>query len=87
MPRLRLNPLGFTLQPSQARGNVIRVGQGLHTHLLNPKTLLPICESAKGRAKQKQTVFRSDAKVVTCYRCSKLAEMNVQAGRAPWEGP
>ena len=85
MPRIRLNPLGFTLKSND--GRLVRIGSGQHTHLLSPRTLTPICESGAGRAKEKQSLYASDGKVVTCYRCSKLAEMNVQAGRAPWEGP
>lgn len=88
MAAARRNPLGFPLTSMGAGPvQVVRLGTGEHSHLLNPKTKRPLCESGRGRAKAEQKLYKSDATVITCYRCSKLAQMNVDAGRAPWEGP
>jgi hypothetical protein len=82
MRAARRNPVGL---PSSA--SVVRLGSGEHTHFLNPKTGLTLCESGAGRAKSSQPIYRSTAKQVTCYRCVKLAKMNLEAGREPWQGP
>jgi hypothetical protein len=34
-----------------------------------------------------QQIFGSDAHFITCYRCQKLAHMNLEQGRPAWQGP
>jgi hypothetical protein len=74
------------------------VGSGAHTHLLHPEEKKIICESGKNagkmnedgtdnRGQKPQKLYKSDASFVTCYRCQKLATMNMEAGRPPWKGP
>lgn len=37
------------------------------------------------RRAEKQEVYTSRAKEVTCYRCAKLAAINIEAGRDAWD--
>lgn len=85
MPRARQNPLGLPLPP---KTEVVKAGAyGEHTHIWHPHKHVPICKSGFGRAKGNQSYSPSDAKFVTCYRCAKLGNMNLAAGRQVWEGP
>lgn len=84
MGRARRNPIGLPLPPSTT---LVRAGAGHHTHILNPKTGHTLCESGLGRAGGQQELFVSNARQATCYRCVKLAQMNLAAGREPWESP
>lgn len=84
MGRARQNPIGLPLPPS---ATLVRVGAGGHTHILNPQTGWHLCESGLGRSGGHQQLYRSNATQATCYRCVKLAQMNMAAGRQPWEGP
>jgi len=63
----------------------VRIGGGEHSHILNPETGRVICASGKGRAKKPQKLYKSARRYATCYRCCKLASMNVEAGRLPWQ--
>lgn len=100
--KARLNPLGLPLDgrtpgkagrppppapPLPGSTKVVTVGAGLHTHIYNPNTRMVLCKSASGRAKEAQPLYLSQARNVTCYRCAKLATMNIEAGRKPHEGP
>lgn len=83
MSRARRNPIGKLLP-----GNtLVRVGAGVHVHILNPETGRQLCNSGFGRSGRNQQVFQSEATAATCYRCIKLAEMNEANGREPWAGP
>lgn len=84
MSRARRNPIGL---PVAEDVRLVRVGEGYHTHILNETTGWHLCESGLGRAKGNQTLHPSNATQATCYRCVKLATMNVRAGRNPWRGP
>lgn len=84
MLRARPNPIGLVVQPLL---HLVRLGSGEHTHVLNPNTGRTLCESGRGRAKATQPLFRSNARSITCYRCAKLARLNMEAGRQPWEAP
>lgn len=84
MSRARRNPIGLVLPPGT---QLVRVGNGEHTHVFNPKTGHTLCESGLGRAGGQQRLFQANARQATCYRCVKLAKMNLAAGREPWEGP
>lgn len=57
------------------------MGSGEHSHIYDPSTRHTLCRSAIGRAKSPQQLYKSDADQVTCYRCVKLAQMNLEAGR------
>lgn len=84
MARARQNPLGISTSPET---RLVRVGAGEHSHILNPDTGQTLCESGFGRSGRSQQLYKSDATQATCYRCAKLATMNLEAGRAPWQGP
>lgn len=94
MNQTRRNPIGHRVDESVV---VVRVGQGLHTHIYNPNTQAVLCNSGKNagnvtqdgednRGKQ-QTLYRSNSRFVTCYRCQKLAHVNEQESRPLWQGP
>jgi hypothetical protein len=82
MARARRNPIGL---PVQRDVELVRVGDGEHTHVLHPSKMVHICESGVGRGAK--DLHPTDATYVTCYRCSKLAAMNLAAGRPAWMGP
>lgn len=87
--KARRNPVGLPLRlPPDLP--LVRVGNGFHTHLMDKKTGLHLCLSGKnagiaGGSGAKPDVFRSDASAVTCYRCIKLAQLNMEQGREPWD--
>jgi hypothetical protein len=92
MSRARRNPIGL---PAPLGAQVVRVGSGEHTHVYNGKGGV-LCNSGKGagrvgkygdRRGGEQTIYATDAHFVTCYRCQKLAQMNLEAGRDAWQGP
>ena len=82
MAQARQNPIG------SLKGDlvVVQVGKGKHTHVYNPATGLVLCNSGKNAGRKKpdgtnkrsgpQTVYRSTANFVTCYRCQKLMMLN-----------
>lgn len=80
MAKARSNPLGMLQRDSAI---VVRLGSGEHTHFLKEEAEQTLCESGRGRAKKKQQIFKSNATFATCYRCIKLAQINVEAGRRP----
>lgn len=93
MGRARRNPIGF---PAPSGVQVVRVGSGKHTHVYHPEKGTVICNSGKNagnvglhgdRRGGAQQVYRSDAHFITCYRCQKLAHMNLEQGRPAWQGP
>ena len=88
MSRARRNPIGMPLEGV----TIVRVGNGAHTHVYNPTKQVHLCESGKnagvrGGSGAKPPLFESDANFVTCYRCQKLAAINLAAGRAAGQGP
>ena len=92
MARSRRNPIG---QPVNARawggkGALVRIGgEGKLTHVYVPPTerkkAHTLCRSGSGASRGGQEFYSSNANYITCYRCAKLATMNLQAGRAPWD--
>jgi len=101
MAKARLNPLGLPV--SAGAPLVLVGPHGERTHLYSAKTGDVICKSGKNAGRyasgaNHQTVlaarrekgrkfYPSDATEVTCYRCAKLASINIAAGRKPWVGP
>lgn len=83
----RPNPLG--LRAPGAR--VVRVGSGKHTHFFDPNRGAHLCRSGfnagRGGPSGAEPELREAprATVVTCYRCIKIATINKEAGRKPWE--
>lgn len=79
MSRARQNPRG----PRVPR--LVRVGSGVHTHMLNPETGLHSCRSGinAGRGGPSGAVPQIKAAprgaVLTCGRCKKLWAMNEDA--------
>lgn len=87
--KARLNPYGA---PAPAGVDVVRVGQGQHTHVFNPETGMHLCNSGKnagrgGPSGAVPTLYRSDANFVTCYRCAKLLGINARISRAQTNPP
>lgn len=84
MPRrAKLNPLGL-----QVDAQLVRVGQGKHTHLYNPRTRLHACRSGvnAGRGGPSGAIpelHPVDSRRITCYRCAKLAQMNMDEHGSP----
>jgi hypothetical protein len=88
MGRARRNPIGLHLPGIQ----LVRVGAGEHTHVLDPVEGVHICRKGRNAGRQgpsdrPSVLYPSSAQYVTCYRCVKLATMNIDAGRVPWQGP
>lgn len=87
MSLARPNPIGLRVDG----GQVVRVGEGLHTHLLDPYRGAHLCRSGFNAGKRGGSGASPEyrptprATVVTCYRCIKLAQINMDAGRKPWE--
>lgn len=84
MAKARANPLGFPVGPNQT---LVKVGNGFAVHILNRSTGLPLCRSGAARAYGKQPVVSAPGGFCSCYRCAKLAKMNVSSGRSPELGP
>ena len=82
MARTRRNPRGLPVKHLGA--TLVLVGErGEHTHLYNPHSQLHACKSGinAGRGGPSGAMPRlipTDAKVLTCYRCVKLASYNIQ---------
>jgi hypothetical protein len=95
MRKARKNPLGKYLPDVIP----VVVGKGQYVHIFHPLKRTHICHSGKNagkapvagnpdeRSTRQPVYYRSSAKNITCWRCLKLAHMNVQQGRAPWQGP
>jgi len=94
MARARQNPIGL---PAPSGVQVVRLGSGEHTHVYSPKDKKVICNSGKNAGRKaddgtdrrggNQPVYKAEARFVTCYRCQKLAQINLEAGRQAWQGP
>lgn len=87
MARSRRNPIGRPADVKAWGGNAIlvRSGQGKMTHVYQPGSGEILCQSGKNVGSGKQDFYLSKAHYITCYRCAKLATMNAQEGRAPWD--
>lgn len=96
MARARRNPIGL---PVPEGTTLVRVGPyGQQTHIFHPKKGGVICQSGAGRAREPQDLYLVEPRgsrrapvhrdgFATCYRCAKLAELNLAAGREIWQGP
>ena len=85
MARALRNPVGLEAPEGV---QLVQVGDhGKFTHLYNPHTQMHACESGKnaGRGGKSGAMLGEDrplklyevkTRSITCYRCSKLAEMN-----------
>jgi hypothetical protein len=74
----RQNPIGI----AKPKGVVaVHLGRGKLVHCFNPATKGTLCRSGAKRSRNKQPLFKSNAKFVNCYRCAKLMTMNMEAGR------
>jgi hypothetical protein len=90
----RRNPLGLPLDRAallREGSGIVRVGSGEHTHLLHPSGV-QLCRMGKrpgrqGPSTQPSRIEQTDARFVTCYRCQKLATVNLTQGRKAWEPP
>lgn len=90
----RRNPLGLPLDRAallRDGSGIVRVGSGEHTHLLHPSGV-QLCRMGKrpgrqGPATSPSRIEQTDARFVTCYRCQKLATVNLTQGRKAWEPP
>ena len=85
MARARRNPIGLAVN-----SQLVKVGKGEHTHIYNPKKGTALCQSGKNAGKKggsgaKPALFQTSARYATCYRCIKLAELNMRQGREPWD--
>ena len=92
MAKARKNPIGRTYPGAIT----VVVGQGEYVHLFHPDHKRHICNSGKnaGRAPakgedlrdQRQPIYyATKARFVTCWRCIKLASMNLAEGRQAWQ--
>ena len=74
----RQNPIGI----AKPKGVLaVHLGRGKLVHCFNPVKKGALCKSGAGRSRNKQPLFKSNAKFVNCYRCAKLMTMNTEAGR------
>lgn len=70
---------------------LVRVGKGVHTHLYDDARKAHLCRSGfnagrvKGGSSAVPEVYTAKGDVVTCYRCQKLAAVNIDAGRKAWD--
>lgn len=90
----RRNPIG---SPVPKDTIVVRVGIGVHTHIFHPEDEIVICNSGKNAGRvgesgednrgKEQNIYKSNANMVTCYRCQKLMRLNLAENRRAWEGP
>lgn len=78
----KTNPVGY---PKPANVQLVRTATGDMIHVYDATTKDTLCKSGKnaGRRKQDGTqsknekqFFKSDATMVSCYRCSKLLSIN-----------
>lgn len=84
---LHINPIGrpADVKAWGSKGALVRVGEGKLVHVYVPRKKQILCESGAGASRSHQEFYRSKANYITCYRCAKLATMNTQDGRAPWD--
>ncbi len=93
MGKARRNPIGM---PAPSGVQVVQLGSGERTHIYNPNKGTVICNSGKNAGRKAddgtdrrggaQEIYAANANFVTCYRCQKLAEMNLESGRLAWQG-
>jgi hypothetical protein len=91
MARAKRNPRGFHPSPRDLESKaveIVRVGKdGGFTHIWNPYTQLHLCMSGVGTWNANEVIpdiyTAPYAKTVTCYRCAKLATMNMQDHGSP----
>lgn len=94
MAKARKNPLGRYFP-----GVIpVVVGNGEYVHIYHPTKNFHICKSGKNAGKppvngnsdtrtQREVIYyRSNAKYITCWRCLKLASINLAEGREAWRG-
>lgn len=94
MAKARKNPLGRTFPGA----TTVVVGNGEYVHLFHPEHKRHICNSGKNagkapanpnaddlRAQRQPVYYATKARYVTCWRCLKLASMNLDEGRRAWE--
>ena len=93
MAKARKNPLGRYFP-----GVIpVVVGNGEYVHIYHPNKQFHICKSGKNagrppvegpdqRSERTIQYYRSNAKFITCWRCLKLASINIAEGREPWRG-
>ncbi len=89
--KAKRNPLGRPFEGVTA----VVVGNGTLTHIWHPKKQRHLCGSGvnAGRVKEDgtdnrgkdQSIYRSNAKYITCWRCEKLGRMNESEGRKAWQ--
>jgi hypothetical protein len=73
------NPRGLPVGASDEGVIVVRVGEeGEFTHIYNPVTKAHLCRSGIKHGKV-PPLFASKGSHVTCYRCAKLAAINLKA--------
>lgn len=94
MAKARKNPIGT---PAPKGITLVQVGPyGKLVHVYDPQGDIHLCRSGKnaGRVGEHgdrrggpQALFRTKSKFITCYRCQKLATLNMDAGRPAWKGP
>jgi hypothetical protein len=79
MGRARVNPYGRPAGDVE----VVQVGEkGKFTHIYNPRRKAHLCRSGIKHGNVPE-LYPSMAQFVTCYRCQKLADVNVRSGRSP----
>jgi hypothetical protein len=86
----RRNPEGL---PAPAGIQLVQVGEhGKFVHMYDPVAKMHACKSGKnaGRGGKSGAMVNGDkplklyatkSRNITCYRCAKLAEMNLKSGR------
>lgn len=79
MPRAKLNPIGMEAPDGVV---IVRAGkEGEFTHILNPNDpkygRVHMCRSGIKHGNVPK-LYRSTGRFVTCYRCAKLAQINLR---------
>lgn len=91
MAKARKNPLGRYFPDVIP----VVVGNGDYVHIYHPVKNFHICKSGKNAGKapingpdlrQERLIqyYESKARFITCWRCLKLASINMAEGREPW---
>ncbi|MDP2734832.1 MAG: hypothetical protein Q8P12_01350 [bacterium] len=93
---MRQNPIGLPIKAGQEI-LLVYIGDGEHTHVYHPGKHRALCNSGRNAGRKKadgtdnrgkaQEMYKSSAKFITCYRCAKLAAMNLNENRKAWDGP